>query len=51
MLNDKLTPVQGFFFGPQEIYPEDIESLKVFIKEAQIEREDGTRVLYYSSWW
>lgn len=51
MLNDKLTPVQGFFFGSQEIYPEDIESLKVFIKEAQIELEDATKVLYYTSWW
>lgn len=51
MLNDKLTPVQGCFFGSQKIYPEDIESLKVFIKEAQIELEGDTRVLYYSSWW
>lgn len=51
MLNDKLTPVQGFFFGHQKIYPEDIESLKVFLKEAQIELEDGTKVLYYTSWW
>ena len=45
-----LTPVEGFFFGEQTIYPEDIESTKQFIKDAREAFEDGKEV-YYDSWW
>lgn len=45
-----LKPVQGFFFGEQRVYPEDIESLEVFIKKARIYLDDGFEV-YYDSWW
>ena len=45
-----LRPRGGFFFGNQEIYPEDIESTKVFIKDARDAFGDGKDV-YYDSWW
>ena len=47
---NNFTPVRGFFFGPQEIYPEDLDSLKVFIKEAKQYITDGSQIAY-SSWW
>ena len=45
-----LTPVEGFFFGAQTIYPEDIEATKRFIADAREAMEDGKDV-YYDSWW
>lgn len=45
-----LVPTEGFFFGEQTIYPEDIESTKQFIKDAREAFEDGKDV-YYDSWW
>ena len=47
---NKLTPVQGFFFGDQEIYPEDIASTMKFIFEARQAIKEGDAV-YYDSWW
>ncbi len=45
-----LTPVEGFFFGEQTIYPEDVEATKQFIADARDQIADG-RDVYYDSWW
>jgi hypothetical protein len=45
-----LKPAEGFFFGPQEIYPEDIDSLRLFIRDARDIVRSGNMV-YYNSWW
>lgn len=46
----QLQPVEGFFFGEQTIYPEDIEATKKFIADARQAFADGFDV-YYDSWW
>lgn len=46
----KLVPRNGFFFGSQEIYPEDIESVADFVAKARQAIADGDAV-YYDSWW
>ena len=48
--NNKLVPVNGFFFGAQEIYPEDIESVTDFVKVAREAIADG-KAVFYDSWW
>ena len=48
--NERLVPVEGFFFGSFEIFPEDIESLKDFIQKARQEIE-AYQVVIYDSWW
>ena len=45
-----LKPVPGFFWGEQVVYPEDIESLKAFLKDAYDALHNGLAV-YYDSWW
>ena len=45
-----LKPTEGFFFGEQTIYPEDIEATKEFIADAREQLADGMDV-YYDSWW
>jgi hypothetical protein len=45
-----LKPVAGFFFGAQDIYPEDVDSLRLFIEDAREILEAGNMV-YYDSWW
>lgn len=45
-----LKPTEGFFFGEQTIYPEDIEATKEFIAGAREQIADGMDV-YYDSWW
>jgi hypothetical protein len=45
-----LEPREGFFFGSQEIYPEDVASTKRFIADARQAYKDGFAV-YYDSWW
>jgi hypothetical protein len=45
-----LQPREGFFFGSQDIYPEDIESTKKFIADAREVFASGGEV-YYDSWW
>lgn len=45
-----LQPVEGFFFGEQTIYPEDLESVTVFVAKARQALADGQAV-YYDSWW
>lgn len=47
---NNLRPREGFFFGAQDIYPEDIESTRKFISDARAAMLDGFDV-YYSSWW
>lgn len=47
---DTLKPRAGFFFGSQDIYPEDIESTVKFIEDARSAFDDG-RDVYYDSWW
>ena len=47
---NKLEPTQGFFFGSQEIYPEDMASAIKFIFEAREVIKQGDAV-YYDSWW
>lgn len=46
----KLVPRNGFFFGSQEIYPEDIESVADFVAKARQAIVDG-KAVYYDSWW
>jgi hypothetical protein len=48
--NNKLVPVNGFFFGAQEIYPEDLESVATFVKVARQALADG-KAVFYDSWW
>jgi hypothetical protein len=48
--NNKLIPVNGFFFGVQEIYPEDLESVATFVKVARQALADG-KAVFYDSWW
>jgi hypothetical protein len=45
-----LKPAEGFFFGPQEIYPEDVDRLYLFIEDARDIINSGNMV-YYNSWW
>ena len=48
--NNKLVPVNGFFFGAQEIDSEDLESVAVFVKTARQAIADG-KAVFYDSWW
>jgi hypothetical protein len=48
--HDGLKPRAGFFFGAQEVYPEDIEATIDFIAAAREAFADGKDV-YYDSWW
>lgn len=48
--DDALTPREGFFFGAQEIYPEDISETREFIIMAREALDNGFDV-YYDSWW
>ena len=47
---NKLEPTEGFFFGSQTIYPEDIADAMKFIFEAREIIKQGDAV-YYDSWW
>ena len=46
----ELKPVEGFFFGEQTIYPEDLESVTDFIAKARQALADG-KAVFYDSWW
>ena len=48
--NNKLVPINGFFFGEQTIYPEDLESVAVFIAKAREALAEG-KAVYYDNWW
>ena len=48
--NNKLVPVNGFFFGAQEIDSEDLESVAVFVKTAREAIANG-KAVFYDSWW
>ena len=48
--NNKLVPVNGFFFGEQTLYPEQLESVADFIAKAREALADG-KAVYYDSWW
>lgn len=48
--NNKLVPVNGFFFGAQEIDSEDLESVATFVKVARQSIADG-KAVFYDSWW
>lgn len=50
VFNNELKPRNGFFFGSQEIYPEDIESVADFIAKARHAIAEG-KAVYYDSWW
>lgn len=47
---NSLEPVEGFFFGSQTIYPEDLVSTLKFVLEAREVIKQGDAV-YYDSWW
>ncbi|NJO02792.1 MAG: phosphoglycerate kinase [Bacteroidia bacterium] len=49
-LNTGLEYTPGFFFGDEEIYPEDIEKTKQFIKDAEEAIKNG-KAVFYDSWW
>lgn len=46
----KLEHTPGFFFGDDEIYPEDITETKAFIEKARAAIAAGLAV-FYDSWW
>lgn len=48
--NDGLEHTPGFFFGGEEIYPEDIEDTEKFIAAAREALANGLAV-FYDSWW
>ena len=48
--NNKLIPINGFFFGDQVVYPEDLESIATFIAKAREALADG-KAVFYDSWW
>jgi hypothetical protein len=48
--NNKLVPINGFFFGEQTVYPEDLESIADFIAKAR-EALDYGKAVFYDSWW
>jgi hypothetical protein len=48
--NNKLVPINGFFFGEQTLYPEDLESVAIFVAKAREALVDG-KAVYYDSWW
>jgi hypothetical protein len=48
--NNKLVPINGFFFGAQEIGSEDLESIATFVKVARQAIADG-KAVFYDSWW
>lgn len=50
VINGELQPVEGFFFGAQTIYPEDLESVADFIAKARQALTEG-KAVYYDSWW
>jgi len=50
VLKKNLKPREGFFFGEQKIYPEDIEEVYAFVGKALAEIRNGNAV-YYDSWW
>lgn len=50
LLEGRLTPTSGFFFGNEILHPEDTDSLLDFINRANQSIEDGYAV-FYSSWW
>ncbi len=50
VFNNELKPRNGFFFGSQEIYPEDLESVSDFIAKARQALADG-KAVFYDSWW
>lgn len=50
VLKKNLQPREGFFFGEQKIYPEDIEAVYTFVGKALAEIRNGNAV-YYDSWW
>lgn len=45
-----LTPTEGFFFGSQTIYPEDLANALSFVLQARQVIKEGDAV-YYDSWW
>ena len=47
---NKLVPRNGFFFGSQEIYPEDLESVADFVKVSRQCIAEG-KAVFYDSWW
>lgn len=47
---NNLQPTEGFFFGSQEIYPEDVADAMKFIFDAREVIKQGDAV-YYDSWW
>lgn len=49
-LANRLVPVEGFFFGQQEIWPEDLGSVFLFVGKANLAIQQGKDV-YYDSWW
>ncbi len=50
LINNRLEPRSGFFFGQPEIYPTDIEATGAFIGKAVAAIQSGKDV-YYDSWW
>lgn len=48
--NDRLTHTPGFFFGGDQFFQEDRESLKEFIQKSREAMANGMAI-FYDSWW
>ncbi len=46
----ELKPASGFFWGREDIDPDDIEELHKFLDKAEQAIADG-KAIYYDSWW
>lgn len=47
---NSLEHTPGFFFGGEEIYPEDVETTRAFIAQGREAIANGLAV-FYDSWW
>ena len=49
--NKRLKPADGFFWGnPDEIYPEDLETISGFVERSKQALSQG-KAVFYDSWW
>lgn len=48
--HNRLTPTPGFFFGDENLDPDDITNTHKFIADARQAIKDG-KAVFYDSWW
>lgn len=50
ILNDRVSPRAGFFFGPQEVRDDDVQNVLYAIQRCKKALHRGLKVYYDSSW-